>query len=176
MVGGGNTAVTDALYLHNIGASVTLVHRRDALTCEARLKETLKQMQIPVLWDSEVQEILGDKIVRSVKIRERKTGGTNEMAIDGVFVGIGYVPSNEIAKKLGVDLDDQGYIKTDLMTMRTSVPNVYAAGDITGAPKQIVVAVAHGSVAAMSAFEDLSSSRWEENEKSGEAAKAAEHR
>ncbi len=176
VVGGGNTAVTDALYLHNIGAAVTLVHRRDTLTCEARLKEALKQMQIPVLWDSEVQEILGDKIVRSVKIRDRKTGGTNEMAIDGVFVGIGYVPGNEIAKKLGVDLDDQGYVKTDLMTMRTSVPNVYAAGDITGAPKQIVVAVAHGSVAAMSAFEDLSSVRWEEIEKSGEAAKAAEHR
>ncbi len=176
VVGGGNTAVTDALYLHNIGAAVTLVHRRDTLTCEARLKETLKQMQIPVLWDSEVQEILGDKIVRSVKIRDRKTGGTNEMAIDGVFVGIGYVPSNEIAKKLGVDLDDQGYIKIDLMTMRTSAPNVYAAGDITGAPKQIVVAVAHGSVAAMSAFEDLSSVRWEEIEKYGEAAKAAERR
>lgn len=176
VVGGGNTAVTDALYLHNIGAAVTLVHRRDTLTCEARLKETLKQMQIPVLWNSEVQEILGDKIVRSVRIRDRKTGGTNEMAIDGVFVGIGYVPSNEIAKKLGVDLDDQGYVKTDLMTMRTSAPNVYAAGDITGAPKQIVVAVAHGSVAAMSAFEDLSSIRWEEIEKSGEAAKTAERR
>jgi len=81
-----------------------------------------------------------------------------------VFVAIGYVPQNEIAKQLGLELDDQGYIKTDLMTMRTSVPLVYAAGDITGAPKQIVVAVAHGSVAAMTAFEDVSGSVWVKNE------------
>ena len=80
------------------------------------------------------------------------------MPVDGVFVAIGYVPNNDIAKQLGLELDDQGYIKTDLMTMRTSLPNVYAAGDITGAPKQIVVAVAHGSIAAMSAFEDLTQS------------------
>ncbi len=68
--------------------------------------------------------------------------------------------NNEIAKQLGIELDDQGYIKTDLMTMRTSMPMVYAAGDITGAPKQIVVAVSHGSIAAMTAFEDLSQSFW----------------
>jgi thioredoxin reductase (NADPH) len=78
-----------------------------------------------------------------------------ELAVDGVFVAIGYVPSNDLAKQLGLELDDQGYIKTDLMTMRTSMPGVYAAGDITGAPKQIAVAVSHGSIAAMTAFEDL---------------------
>ena len=79
-------------------------------------------------------------------------------------MAIGYVPQNEIAKQLGLELDDEGYIKTDLMTMRTSIPLVYAAGDITGAPKQIVVAVAHGSVAAMTAFEDVSGSVWVKNE------------
>ena len=82
------------------------------------------------------------------------------MPVDGVFVAIGYVPQNEIAKQLGLELDDQGYIKTDLMTMRTSLPNIYAAGDITGAPKQIVVAVSHGSIAAMTAFEDLTGPAW----------------
>jgi thioredoxin reductase (NADPH) len=86
------------------------------------------------------------------------------MPADGVFVAIGYVPQNEIAKQLGLELDDEGYIKTDLMTMRTSIPMVYAAGDITGAPKQIVVAVAHGSVAAMTAFEDVSNATWVKNE------------
>jgi thioredoxin reductase (NADPH) len=155
VVGGGNTAVTDALYLHNLGAKVTLVHRRDELRAEARLTESFKQSGIPALWDSEVREITGDKIVRAVKIESKKTGKVTEMPAEGVFVAIGYVPSNEIAQQLGLELDEEGYIKTDLMTMKTSMPMVYAAGDITGAPKQIVVAVSHGSVAAMTAFEDL---------------------
>jgi thioredoxin reductase (NADPH) len=155
VVGGGNTAVTDALYLHNLGAQVTLVHRRDVLRAESRLQESLRQTGIPVLWNSEVKEIHGDKVVRSVKIEDTKAGTAMGMTVDGVFVAIGYIPNNEIAKQLGVELDDQGYIKTDLATMRTSLPHVYAAGDITGAPKQIVVAVAQGSTAAMTAFEEL---------------------
>ncbi len=155
VAGGGNTAITDALYLNNLGAKVTLVHRRDTLRAESKLQESFKRSGIPALWDSEVREISGDKIVNSLKIENKKTGKIMEMPVDGVFVAIGYVPQNELAKQLGLELDDQGYIKTDLMTMRTSMPNVYAAGDITGAPKQIVVAVAQGSVAAMTAFEDL---------------------
>jgi thioredoxin reductase (NADPH) len=155
VVGGGNTALTDALYLHNLGAKVTLVHWRDALRAEARLQESFKQSGITALWNSEVREITGDKIVKAVKIEDKKTGKIRELAADGVFVAIGYVPSNDLAKQLGLELDDQGYIKTDLMTMRTSLPGVYAAGDITGAPKQIAVAVSHGSIAAMTAFEDL---------------------
>jgi thioredoxin reductase (NADPH) len=157
VVGGGNTAVTDALYLHNLGAKVTLVHWRDSLRAEQRLQESFKQSGIPALWDSEVREITGDKIVKAVKIEDKKTGKMKEVRVDGVFVAIGYVPSNDLAKQLGLELDDQGYIKTDLMTMRTSMPGVYAAGDITGAPKQIAVAVAHGSMAAMTAFEDIAS-------------------
>ncbi|MGE5173685.1 MAG: FAD-dependent oxidoreductase [Betaproteobacteria bacterium] len=157
VVGGGNTAITDALYLHNLGAKVTLVHWRDTLRAESRLQESFKQSGIPALWDSEVREITGDKIVRAVKIEDKKSGKVKEMPMEGVFVAIGYVPNNDIAKQLGLELDDEGYIKTDLLTMRTSMPGVYAAGDITGAPKQIVVAVAQGSVAAMSAFEDIAS-------------------
>jgi thioredoxin reductase (NADPH) len=158
VIGGGNTAITDALYLNNLGAKVTLVHRRDDLRAEARLQDNFKQSGIPALWDSEVREISGDKIVKAVTIEDKKTGKILEMPVNGVFVAIGYIPQNEIAKQLGLELDDQGYIKTDLMTMRTSMPMVYAAGDITGAPKQIVVAVSHGSIAAMSAFEDLAQS------------------
>jgi thioredoxin reductase (NADPH) len=155
VVGGGNTAVTDALYLHNLGSKVTLVHWRDSLRAEARLQESLKQTGIPVLWNSEVREIHGDKVVRSVKIVDKGSGTALGMAVDGVFIAIGYIPNNEVAKQLGLEVDDLGYIKTDLATMRTSIPNVYAAGDITGAPKQIVVAVAQGSTAAMTAFEEL---------------------
>jgi thioredoxin reductase (NADPH) len=155
VVGGGNTSITDALYLHNIGAKVTLVHRRGELRAERRLQESFAQTGIPALWNSEVREITGDKIVKAVKIEDVESGNVKELAVDGVFVAIGYVPSNDLAKQLGLELDDQGYIKTDLMTMRTSMPGVYAAGDITGAPKQIAVAVSHGSIAAMTAFEDL---------------------
>jgi thioredoxin reductase (NADPH) len=155
VVGGGNTALTDALYLHNIGAKVTLVHRRGDLRAERRLQESFKQSGIPALWHSEVQEITGDKIVKAVRIEDAKSGKVKELAVEGVFVAIGYVPNNDLARQLGLEIDDQGYIKTDLMTMRTSLPGVYAAGDITGAPKQIAVAVSHGSIAAMTAFEDL---------------------
>jgi thioredoxin reductase (NADPH) len=170
VVGGGNTAVTDALYLHNIGAKVTLVHRRDALRCEARLQESMKQSGIPVMWNSEVREISGDKVVKAVKV-EDKTGKVTDMPVEGVFVAIGYIPNIDIAVQLGIELDDQGYIKTDLATMRTSMPGVYAAGDITGAPKQIVVAVAHGSMAAMTAFEDIASPAGTKKEEGKETAK-----
>lgn len=169
VVGGGNTAITDALYLNNIGAKVTLVHRRDSLRAESRLQQSFNQSGITALWNSEVREISGDKIVKMVKIEDKRNGEVKDMAIDGVFVAIGYVPNIELAKQLGLELDDQGYIKTDLATMRTSMPNVYAAGDITGAPKQIVVAVAHGSIAAMTAFEDLTSRTWLTVEKAAEA-------
>ena len=157
VVGGGNTAVTDALYLHNIGAKVTLVHWRDTLRSEAKLQESLKQTGIPVLWNSEVKEIIGEKTVTSVVVENSKTKAVTELPVDGVFVGIGYVPNNEIAKALDLDLTPEGYIKVDLTTMRTSQPQIYACGDITGGLKQIVVAVGQGSIAAMSAFEDIGS-------------------
>jgi thioredoxin reductase (NADPH) len=171
VVGGGDTAMTDALYLHNLGAKVTLIHRRDTLRAQARLQESFKQSGVPALWDSEVREISGDKIVKAIKIENKKTGKVTDMPADGVFVAIGYVPNIDIAVQLGIELDEQGYIKTDLATMRTSMPGVYAAGDITGAPKQIVVAVAHGSMAAMTAFEDTTSSVWTKQEKAKETVK-----
>ena len=164
VAGGGNTAATDALYLHNLGAKVTLVHRKDSLRAEARLQKSLDQSGVPVIWNSEVKEILGDKLVKSVKIQDTKSGAVKELPADGVFVAIGYMPKNEIAKSLGLPLDEEGYVKVDL-NMRTSIPMVYAAGDIAGGAKQIVVAVAQGSVAAMSAFEDITSPYWVAKEK-----------
>jgi thioredoxin reductase (NADPH) len=157
VAGGGNTALTDALYLKNIGAEVTIVHWRDAFRAEAKLQDSLKQSGIPVLWNSEVKEVIGDKMVKGVRIENSKTKTIMEMDAAGLFVAIGYVPNNEIAKALGLELTAEGYIKADLTTMRTSMPNVYAAGDITGGLKQIVVAVGQGSIAAMSAFEDIGS-------------------
>lgn len=164
VVGGGNTAVTDALYLHNLGAKVTIVHWRDALRAEAKLLDSLKQTGIPLLWNTEVKEITGEKVVKAVRVENNKTGVVSELSAEGVFVAIGYVPNNEIAASLGLELSDEGYIKTDFTTMRTSQPRVYAAGDITGGLKQIVVAVGQGSIAAMSAFEDISNPYWAKKE------------
>ena len=90
-MGGGNTAITDALYLHNIGAKVTLVHRRDSLRAESRLQQSFNQSGITALWNSEVKEISGDKIVKVVKVEDKRNGSVKDMAVDGVFIAIGYV-------------------------------------------------------------------------------------
>ena len=163
MVGGGNSAVTEALYLDSLGVGVTLVHRKDKLRAELRLQESLFSRKIPVFWNSGVDEILGDKIVTGVRIEDTKTGKTEEMPVDGVFISIGYEPVNELAKKTGVELDEAGYVKAD-RRQRTNVPHIYAVGDITGGVKQIVTAVGQGAVAAMTAFEDLANPYWKEKE------------
>ena len=163
IVGGGNTAATDALYLHTLGAKVTLVHRRDQLRAEKRLQDSIAKAGIPVLWNSDVVEILGDRVVKSVKIEDKQSGKITEMPVDGIFVAIGYKPNNEIARSLGLEVEAYGYVKVD-ENQRTSMPMVYAAGDITGGVKQIVVAVGQASVAALTAFEDLSNPYWKNSQ------------
>jgi thioredoxin reductase (NADPH) len=159
VAGGGNSALTDALYLDSIGAHVKVVHRRDAFRAEARLQESFFQRNIAVLWNSKSVEILGKETVEKVRVEDIKTGKSSDIKVDGVFVSIGYVPNNDIAKKLGLELDKDGYIKADAR-QRTSMPLVYAAGDVTGGVKQIVVAVGQGSIAAISTFEDLANPYW----------------
>ncbi len=161
VVGGGNSALTDALYLDSLGSHVTIVHRRDSFRAEDRLQQSIFQRNIPVLWNSRVAEIIGKKVVEKVEIEDVNTGKTRDMKADGVFVAIGYEPNSELAKKLGLDMDAEGYIKVD-DKMRTSTPGIYAAGDITGGIKQIVVAVSQGSIAALTAFEDISNPYWKE--------------
>lgn len=159
VVGGGNTAVTDALYLKNIGADVSLVHRRDTLRAEAFLQRSLHESQIPVYWNSEVIEIIGEKHVVGVRLRNLKDNSVKLLEVDGVFIAIGYVPNNEVARMLNLSLDSNGYIKVD-EKQRTSMPFVYAAGDVTGGVKQIATAVGQGVTAAITAFEDLSKPYW----------------
>ncbi|MBI5103318.1 MAG: thioredoxin-disulfide reductase [Nitrospirae bacterium] len=155
VIGGGNTAATEALYLKNIGVDVTIVHRRDSLRAEQYLRDRLAANNIPILLNSTVKEIQGDKSVRAVAIENAADHSVSTMPVDGIFIAIGYVPNNQLAKKLGVDLDAEGYIKID-KGHRTNVKGVYAAGDITGGFKQIVTAVGQGSIAAESVFEDIS--------------------
>ncbi len=154
VIGGGNTALTDALYLHSIDCKVTLIHRRGSFRADKHLQDSIAERKIQVLFDTVVDEILGENGVTSVKLRDLKTGVTQEMVVSGVFVAIGEVPSSQLASELGLNQDPGGFIIVD-QSFRTSVPFVYAAGDVSGGIRQIVAAVHGGAAAALSCFEDL---------------------
>ena len=151
MVGGGNSAAQEALYLKNIGCNVKIVHRRDSLRCEHRLEELLEEKGVEILRNSTIKEIKGDMAVNSVTLV--RDGVEEEYETDAVFVAIGDEPSNGLAKQLGVEIDENGYIITD-KSQSTNVSGVYAAGDITGGVKQWIVACGEGAVAAISAYQD----------------------
>jgi thioredoxin reductase (NADPH) len=154
VVGGGNTALTDALYLKNLGAKVSLLHDHDALSGEAALVASVKQENIPILPNTKVEEIAGAASVTGIKIKNINEGSERTLQTDAVFVAIGEVPNNALAVELGLTMDSNGYIMVDSMG-RTNIPRIYAAGDVTGGVRQIVTAVGHGATAAVSAFEDL---------------------
>lgn len=154
MVGGGNSAAQEAIFLKNIGCDVTLIHRRDELRAEKYLQEMLKEKKIEIIWDTVVEEVKGDQFVEFLVLKNLKTSIVTEVPAHGIFISVGDTPINQLAKKLGVKLDEQGYIITD-KSQRTNIPQVYAAGDITGGYKQWIVACSEGAVAAMAAYEDL---------------------
>ncbi len=158
VVGGGNTAITEAAYLHDIGCNVTLIHRRNELRAEKAVEQKVFDRKIEFLWDTVVTSIVGDGKVSSLRLKNVKTGAESDMAIEGVFIAVGEEPQNEIARMLGAALDERGYVRTD-RRQRTNVPFVYAAGDITGEMKQLIVAAAQGAIAATSAWEDLKNTR-----------------
>jgi thioredoxin reductase (NADPH) len=165
MVGGGNSAVTEALHLHNVGVAVTLVHRGDTLRAQEFLSEQLETNQIPVLWRTEIKEIQGRERVERVELVNSKTGQISEKDVDGVFIAIGYRPSVELATKLGVELTVDGYIQHD-KAHRTNVPGIYCAGDVEGGYKQIVTATGQGAAAAMTIFEDIINPYWKKTQAS----------
>ncbi|PJB21454.1 MAG: thioredoxin reductase, partial [Euryarchaeota archaeon CG_4_9_14_3_um_filter_38_12] len=147
-------AAIEAMHLKNIGSDVYLIHRRDKLRADKILQDYVFEKKINVIWDSVVEEIFGDSIVKGVKIRNVKDNSINEMSIDGVFVSIGEKPNSVLAKSIGVKTDEKGYIVVD-KKQGTNLQKIYAAGDVTGGLKQIVTACAEGAVAANSAHEDL---------------------
>jgi thioredoxin reductase (NADPH) len=161
MVGGGNSAVTEALHLHHIGVDVTLIHRRDALRAQEQLAGQLFAEEIPVLWNTEVKEIRGDQRVKEIVVVDNRTGEGRSMAIDGVFIAIGYVPEAALARQVGVECTPDGFIKH--RDHRTNVPGVYSAGDVEGGYKQIVTAAGQGAEATMAIYEDLMHPYWKED-------------
>ncbi|GHB30884.1 thioredoxin reductase [Pseudovibrio japonicus] len=155
VVGGGNTAVEEALYLANIASKVTLVHRRDALRSEKILQDRLfKNEKINVVWDTQVEEILGTEdpaVVTGVRLKNRKTGEVSEMSTHGVFIAIGHAPSVDLVKDQ-VKMKESGYIWTEADSTQTSIPGVYAAGDVTDEQyRQAVTAAGMGCMAALEA-------------------------
>jgi thioredoxin reductase (NADPH) len=163
VVGGGNTAATEALYLKNIGVDVSVVHRRETLRAEQFLQQSLANNNIPILWNTTVKEILGEKFVTGVILENAVDKTEKTVKLDGVFVAIGYTPNNDLAKKLGLETDEEGYIKVE-PGYRTKIKGIYAAGDITGGLKQIVTAVGQGAVSATSIFEDISNPYWKKKD------------
>jgi len=159
MVGGGDSAVTEALHLHNIGVEVTMVHRRESLRAQEQLLVTLRQSGIPVLFNTELAEILGGTRVDAVRLKNNQTGEESILPVEGVFIAIGYTPAVELARSLGAELTPDGYIKKD-ERHRTTVPGIYSAGDVEGGFKQIVTAAGQGSEAALAIFEDLINPYW----------------
>jgi thioredoxin reductase (NADPH) len=155
VVGGGNTAVEEALFLTNFATSVTLVHRRDALRAERILQDRLfKNPKIEVIWNSAVEEIGGaenPRKVAAVILRNVKSGALTRIEADGVFIAIGHVPATELfATQL--EMKPSGYIKTAPFSTATSVPGVFAAGDVTDdVYRQAVTAAGMGCMAALEA-------------------------
>lgn len=154
VVGGGDSAAKEALYLKNIGCEVTLIHRREKLRAERYLQKNLGKAGVHILWNSVLKEIKGDKVVRSVVRHDKEREIEDELPVEGLFISIGEEPVNELAAHVGIEMDKNGYIITD-KSQRTNLERVYAAGDITGGVRQIVVACAEGAIAATSAYNDL---------------------
>ena len=154
MVGGGNSALQEALYLKNLGANVTLVHRRDEFRAQKHLQNMIKEAGIKTILNATVEEIKGEMLVESVILKDTKTNELQEIPTDGLFISVGYIPHTELAKQLNVELDESGHIIID-KDQKTNVEYVYAIGDVCIGLKQWVVACGEGAVAATSAFEDI---------------------
>ena len=152
VVGGGDSALEESLFLTRYAKSITIVHRRDALRAGAILqKRALEDPQISFIWDSVVTEVLGEDAVNALRIKNVKTGAEQELPTDGLFVFIGHHPNTDLfAGKL--EMDGHGYLQTDV-TMRTSVPGVFVAGE-AGDPhyRQVITSAGMGAAAGMQAI------------------------
>ncbi len=153
VIGGGNTAVEEALYLTNFASKVTLIHRRDSLRAEKILQDRLlRHEKIEVLWDHVLDEVVGDDMppgVTGARVRNVKTDAVSELAVDGVFVAIGHVPQTELFQGK-LTMDEEGYLLTAPDSTETEIPGVFAAGDVQDKIyRQAVTAAGTGCMAAL---------------------------
>ncbi|HWX51477.1 MAG TPA: thioredoxin-disulfide reductase [Roseomonas sp.] len=157
VIGGGNSAVEEALYLANLARHVTLIHRRDTLRAERILQQRLfAKPNVTVIWDTVVEEVLAETggrapVARGLRLRNAKSGETREMSVDGVFVAIGHAPATSLFKGQ-LEMDGEGYLVTAPDSTRTSMEGVFAAGDVQDRIyRQAVTAAGTGCMAALEA-------------------------
>jgi thioredoxin reductase (NADPH) len=155
VVGGGNTAVEEAIYLTNHATKVTLIHRRDELKAEKIAQKRLfENPKVNVVWDSAIEEVVGGGNpagVTGAKVKNVKTGAVTDLKIDGLFIAIGHTPNTELFHGI-LDMDENGYLITKPGTPRTNIPGVFAAGDVQDhIYRQAVTAAGSGCMAALEA-------------------------
>jgi thioredoxin reductase (NADPH) len=155
VVGGGNTAVEEALFLTNFATEVTLIHRRDSLRADKTNQQRIENNpKTRIIWDSVIEEVIGTgdpKIVSGVRIKNLKTGASDTIPTDGLFIAIGHTPATEIFRGQ-IDMDEDGYIRTAPDSTKTSVTGVFAAGDVKDKVfRQAVTAAGMGCMAALEA-------------------------
>ena len=153
VIGGGDSAITEALYLTKFADSVTIIHRRETLRAAKSIQEkAFKNPKIKFIWNSTIEEATGGEIVEGIVIKNLKTNEITTLEVNGIFVYIGLDPITEIFKGI-IELDANGYIPTD-ESMKTSISGVYAAGDVRAKSlRQVITAAADGAIAAMQAEE-----------------------
>lgn len=151
VIGGGDSAITEAIYLSKFGESVTVIHRRDALRAAKSLQEkAFANPKIKFIWDSVVESANGDEILESLTVKNVKTGEVSELDVNGCFVFVGYLPISELFKGK-INMNSRGDIITD-EEMRTNIPGVFAAGDVREKLlRQVITAAADGAIAATAA-------------------------
>ena len=160
VVGGGNAAVEEAMFLTKFASKVKLIHRRDSLRAEKMLQNKLMaNKKIEIVWDSVVEEVIGDenpKTVKGLKIKNVKTNKLDELKIDGLFIAIGHYPATHLFKDQ-LNMDKEGYLVTKADSTETNIPGVFAAGDVKDKVfRQAVTAAGMGCMAALEAEKHLS--------------------
>ncbi len=157
VVGGGNAAVEDALYLAGLARKVYLVHRRSQLRAEETRQKELGRRNVELVLEATVEEISGSHLVDKVRLNQK--GRSVELHVDGVFISVGTEPNSKLSAEAGVEADEKGFIKVN-GSQETNIPGVYAAGDVTGGALQIATAVGGGCVAALRAYDYINKPYW----------------
>ncbi len=151
VIGGGNAAAMEALFLTEIADKVFMIHRRDSLRADGVMKKRVEESGIDVLWSRRLIEIEGDKKVDHLVLEDARSGENETLDVDGCFISIGESPETDFAGKAGIELDEKCFIVVN-SKQETNIPGVYAAGDVTGGVCQIGVAVGEGISAATNAY------------------------
>ena len=152
VVGGGDSAVEEATFLTKFASKVTLIHRRDKLRASKIMQDrAMKNEKISFQWNSTLEEVIGDEIVTGIRLRNIQTNQTEDLSLSGVFIAIGHTPNTGLFKGQ-IDMDEQGYIRTQPYRTTTNIPGVFASGDVQDSNyRQAITAAGSGCMAAIDA-------------------------